>query len=40
MNVFMIGLIDGLIFISAYLFSGVIGWDQQVDLYNGFPLSV
>jgi len=39
LNVFIIGLLDGLIFISTYLFSGVIGWDQQVDLYNGFPLS-
>lgn len=25
-------------FISTYLFSGVIGWDQQVSV-NGFPLS-
>ena len=41
LNVFLMGLLDGLIFISTYLFSGVIGdWDQQVDMFNGFPLSV
>ena len=39
-NVFVIGLLDGFIFISTYLFSGVIGWDQQVDMLNGMPLSV
>ena len=39
-NVFAIGLLDGLIFISTYLFSGVLGWDDQIDAFNGMPLSV
>ena len=38
-NVFVSGLLDALIFISTYIFSGVLGWDQQVDLMNGYPLS-
>ena len=39
LNVFIVGMLDGLIFISTYLFTGVVGWDQQVDAVNGFPLS-